>query len=311
MIIQNKPSFALGALLHEIIFLFHPADSPDDKNKEKHKIDVRIIEINDCLLSKSPQERMSLHSCNKKLKELFNHYCLFKDLVQLSVKDIKLKDSKSFCYLGYCYMHGFGVERDESQAKIYFQNSTTCAEIDKKFVGEAYYNLGNYYLEKGQKERKKTVKDKLLHEAFLNFYYSVSHTHADAEFKLGCCYLNGTGVDANTDTAVMYFKQSASKNNADAQNLLGLCYQHGKGCKIDLNQAFIFFKRAAKQNHPFAQYNVSICYKLGNGVTQNDYKASKYEKAYIDQNFIPPDTTITNFAVACIKSFTNLFFDKS
>src|SRR5262249_7949927 len=50
---------------------------------------------------------------------------------------------------------------------------------------------------------------------------------------LGCCYLNGHGVEANPEEAIRLFRLSAEQGDLRGQMHLGWCYHHGVGAEED------------------------------------------------------------------------------
>ena len=71
--------------------------------------------------------------------------------------------------------------------------------------------------------------------------------HAEAQYKLGCCYDDGIGVDKDLKQAVYWWKKAAEQGDAEAQHNLGECYHKGEGVDKDLKQAGYWFKKAAEQ----------------------------------------------------------------
>jgi TPR repeat protein len=48
-----------------------------------------------------------------------------------------------------------------------------------------------------------------------------------AQYSLGFCYANGTGVEQDVEQAVKWYRKAADQGNADAQCNLGVCYDNG------------------------------------------------------------------------------------
>ena len=71
--------------------------------------------------------------------------------------------------------------------------------------------------------------------------------HADAQFNLGCCYDNGSGIPKDPGKAVYWFRKAAKQGHAGAQLLLGACYYNGFGVPKDPKQAVEWFRKAADQ----------------------------------------------------------------
>ena len=103
------------------------------------------------------------------------------------------------------------------------------------------------------------------------FTRAADQGHAEAQYFLGKCYVNGEDVDEDLEQAARYYKMAADQGNAKAQNNLGACYARGEGVDQDYRKAVDFFTRAACQGLAKAQCNLGVCYAQGSGVDQ-DYK---------------------------------------
>ncbi len=77
--------------------------------------------------------------------------------------------------------------------------------------------------------------------------------HADAQYGLGLCYKNGSGVDKDLSEAFKWWLLAAEQGYADAQYGLGWCYENGSGVDKDLSEAFKWYSKAAKQGHAGAK----------------------------------------------------------
>lgn len=89
--------------------------------------------------------------------------------------------------------------------------------------------------------------------------------NTDAEYVLGCCYLEGDGVPRSNDKAIEYFQKAANKGELDAQYKLAQCLYDGKNYNIAVN----WFQKLAERNFKDSQYYLGLCYFNGLGVTQS------------------------------------------
>ena len=71
--------------------------------------------------------------------------------------------------------------------------------------------------------------------------------HAVAQYNLGCCYDNGTGVEQSDEEAAKWYHEAAEQGHADAQFMLGLRYAHGEGVEQSTEEAAKWFRKAAEQ----------------------------------------------------------------
>jgi uncharacterized protein len=57
----------------------------------------------------------------------------------------------------------------------------------------------------------------------------------------------------NQSKAISLWNLAADQGFASAQFYLGCCYLNGEGVEVDLQKAVIFFRMAADQDHPGAR----------------------------------------------------------
>ena len=71
---------------------------------------------------------------------------------------------------------------------------------------------------------------------------------APAQYKLGCCYNEGKGVERDPKEAVKWFSKAAEQGHPEAQSQLGVCYDVGDGVKENKTEAVKWYRKAAAQN---------------------------------------------------------------
>jgi TPR repeat protein len=91
----------------------------------------------------------------------------------------------------------------------------------------------------------------------------------DAQFHLGCCLLNGDGVDKNEIDAFNCFARLALQNYTLAQVALAECYHTGIGRPKNERKVFLWHKRAARRGDRVGQFNLSLNYEYGRGTEQD------------------------------------------
>ena len=96
---------------------------------------------------------------------------------------------------------------------------------------------------------------------------------AAAQYKLGCCYVNGEGVTQNLPEAIRWFRKAAEQGNAEAQNDLGVYYVNGLGVERNPSMAFNWIHKAAMQGIADAQHNLAFLYEEGLGVEKDEQEA--------------------------------------
>lgn len=74
-----------------------------------------------------------------------------------------------------------------------------------------------------------------------------------AQFSLGMCYYNGTGVPQDYAAAIPWLRKAAEQENALAQNILGFCCYSGKGVEQDYAEAVRWLRKSAAQGNENAK----------------------------------------------------------
>ena len=113
------------------------------------------------------------------------------------------------------------------------------------------------------KEDKGRTKDKY------TYGHNENKDDSNAEYNLGICYQQGSGVERNIAQAIECYRKAAAKGHADAQNRLGVRFYYGDGVERNYAQAARYFRLAAIQNHAVAQSNLAFMYFLGEGVSKD------------------------------------------
>ncbi|MDR5728543.1 MAG: tetratricopeptide repeat protein [Terriglobia bacterium] len=96
---------------------------------------------------------------------------------------------------------------------------------------------------------------------------------ADAEQQLGVLYLNGEGVQKDSNKAFYWFMKGARDGNRDSEDSLGYAYLSGEGTAQDKAQAFKWFLASANHGNANAQYMTGRAYYLGEGTARDDLLA--------------------------------------
>lgn len=94
--------------------------------------------------------------------------------------------------------------------------------------------------------------------------------HAQAQFDLGSCYLQGWGVVKDSAQALEWYLKAAAQNHLLAMFSVGSLYSNGIGTTQSPEQAANWYRKAAELGHAQSQYNLANRYFDGRGVEQND-----------------------------------------
>ncbi len=97
------------------------------------------------------------------------------------------------------------------------------------------------------------------------FYWmsQASSKNMDAQYQLGCYYIDGIGTDIDYDRALQIFTQLATQNHHEAELKLGQMYYYGHGVDKDSVAAKKWFLRSARSGLPDAKNWVAILFRDG------------------------------------------------
>lgn len=74
-------------------------------------------------------------------------------------------------------------------------------------------------------------------KAFRYFEWLSRFHYVPALLEVGCCYLEGRGVEKDQESATYYFLDAKHQGSSTAANLLGNCFLNGTGVHIDIYEA--------------------------------------------------------------------------
>ena len=100
-----------------------------------------------------------------------------------------------------------------------------------------------------------------------------------AQFNMGWLYFDGKAVKQDYKTAYSWFSLSAENDWADGQLRAGKMLINGLGVEKDASRGFKWMLQAAENGNVIAQYDVSICYFNGIGVEEDLGKCAKWSRA--------------------------------
>ena len=90
--------------------------------------------------------------------------------------------------------------------------------------------------------------------------------NAEAQYALGLCYYEGSGISEDHSKAAEWWGKSADQGNMYAQYNLGLCYFNGDGIEYSLSQGLQFLTKSASQGLPEAQFVLGSYYEQGKDI---------------------------------------------
>lgn len=171
------------------------------------------------------------------------------------------------CQLGSCYNEGIGIPKDRQKALELYEES---AELGYR---EAMTLSGILCLALAQEEEPNRAE-----QGIRRLQQALDKGCDTAAFILGKCYENGFGVETDTHKAVEYYRRSADWGNALGMTQLALCYLTSTGVEQNDSLGAELMLKAAKRNHVKAITGMGILYLNGRGVEQNQELAVEYFK---------------------------------
>ncbi|NNA13727.1 sel1 repeat family protein [Pseudomonas lundensis] len=115
---------------------------------------------------------------------------------------------------------------------------------------------------------------------------------ADAQFGLATEYASESSQKPNAALAAILLKAAAERGHRAAQFNLGCCYDNGTGVVRDEKRAVYWYLQAAKQGFMLAEYNLAYCFDNGLGVPQNSMEANRWYRKAADRGYAPAQLAI-------------------
>ena len=117
---------------------------------------------------------------------------------------------------------------------------------------------------------------------------------APAQYNMGLCYEEGSGVDKNFEEALRLYRLAASNDLPDAINYLGELYEAGTEVPIDLPFAVSCYKRAVVLEYGRAFFNLGRCYENGIAVEKSACKACELYKSGMENGDLKAKSNYLN-----------------
>lgn len=150
---------------------------------------------------------------------------------------------------GYFYLNGIGVEKDYTEAFLYYLHAA------KHENREAMYMVGNFYT-----SSKYSPSICPLNMVTGNMWYekAANKGHAGAMFELASNYYKGLGVIFDLDKALYWYENAAKGGNVNAMYNAALFYDGVEGISYENpNMAGYWFNEAAKKGDKDARQKLA------------------------------------------------------
>ena len=196
-------------------------------------------------MKKNPDALFNLGACledgdgvQKNLIDAYAHYTLAKRYGRASDSKQRLEELEARMSPG-------DIEKGKARGQeIYYLINPGEKEADTKRQQEEILRRVERQLAAAKEEalrKEADTKEKAKQLAII--MEKAAQGDPDAEFKLGCRYETGDGIQGAKDDheASSWFLKAAMQGHAEAQYRLGLCYFTGKGTPKDILLAYALF----------------------------------------------------------------------
>lgn len=160
-------------------------------------------------------------------------------------KSAELGNARSLNSLGFSYIDGTGVPKDEAKGIELIQKAA------EKECAAALANLGIFY------KYGRYGLDKDLELAVKYLKKGAEQEHKLALRLLGDMYQQGEGVEKDIESAIQYYERALEAGDARSAYNLAWVYRTGEGKYKDLEKEIYYYEKAASMDYPYA------CVELG------------------------------------------------
>ena len=124
----------------------------------------------------------------------------YREAVEQYLEMARAGDAAAALRLGWIFHHGLGIERDDDQAKRWYEESAAAGSVDAK------YYLGWFFWERRDFAQARAWWERAAQDG-----------HAGALYRLGGLYEFGEGVERNETRACGYYEQAAARGHLFAR----------------------------------------------------------------------------------------------
>ena len=165
----------------------------------------------------------------------------------------------SYYRYGRILYEGLGGPQDLTQAAEHLEMAVAQHHL------EAAVLLGKLYLENGTEDTLSRAVSLLSNGA--------ARGNSDAQYLMSELYVQGYGVEQNSETALTWLMASAEQGHPVAQFDLSRYFANGIGTAPDQAAAFEWLSQSAENGYARAQYFMGVNYENGTSVPPNAAQA--------------------------------------
>ena len=173
-------------------------------------------------------------------------------------------DDKLQYRLGWMRLHGIGTEKNEIEAKSWFEKSARLGNP------HAQYQLAKLILADPTADSEQIVQA-------VKWLTKAAEAGQDcAQYALGKLYRDGGAVEKDVPKAVEWLRKSAEQDNAYAAYALGKLYLDNAELPKNVDEALRWLTRSAELGNQYAQYRLGKLFLTGEAVPKDVPKAMEY-----------------------------------
>ena len=184
-------------------------------------------------------------------------------------KAANLGNIKSLHNFASCYKHGIGTLKNDTLAIQYYTQSAN------KGNAASQTTLGNCYINGDgvQKDSLKAIEwySKAAEQNEPYALFAIANIMEKEDSVAGY-----SKRELRARPTIEYLTKAAKNGHAEAQYKLACCYDNGKYVKKSRKKAFNWHLHAASNGHPKAMERVGHCYEKGRGVKKNERIAAHW-----------------------------------
>jgi TPR repeat protein len=115
--------------------------------------------------------------------------------------------------------------------------------------------------------------------------------------EVGRCYMQGKGVERDTDKGLAWLNKAAGVRDLEAMVDLASAYASGSGAAYDIVKAYEWYAKAAEAGSPIAQYQLGLGYARGIGVSENKALAKQWLEKARNNGYAPAASALETLDV--------------
>jgi uncharacterized protein len=217
-------------------------------------------------------------------------------VTKITGKKVESGNPGSMFYLGLMYYTGRGVEKNDDEARKWWEKSIKLGHKDsytylksmgnKQSIGvEGYADAESQY-NLAQSFRLGNGVPQDFDEAIKWYLMSAEQGLSKSQYALGQMYHVGQGVSQDSSKAFEWYSKSAKQGYADAELSLAYMNYKGEGSSQNYKESIKWFKKLAGRGNAESQYNLGLMYYQGKGTSVNYKESLKlWRKAAEKNNF--------------------------